>query len=249
MKNSLLILIATGVLFSQSSCEKKAKEETLTVDLKGYVGDRELSFVNSFYADSMGKDFYFSALKFFIAHLQLVKTDNSLVEVSEVEFLDYADPLWKSFSVQAPAGDYKGIIFHVGLDPTQNATDPLSYSASHPLGAKAGMYWTWLKHVFVYLEGRADTSGQNFTGGSTGLVYHVGRDTCYREVVLNGPAFSIPEGASKKIDLNLDVLKVFYGETDTLNMYLQPGTQSEDSDLEVAIKFANQFSKTFSYSE
>jgi hypothetical protein len=53
----------------------------------------------------------------------------------------------------------------------------------------------------------------------------------------------------KSINLNLDLLKVFAAAPEPVNMFTQPGTQSEDADLPVAIQFSNQFSKSFSYSE
>ncbi|MBL0309742.1 MAG: hypothetical protein IPP77_08745 [Bacteroidetes bacterium] len=205
--------------------------------------------MNTIYGDGAGKEFFFSAFKFYVSHIKLIKNDNSTVELSEVEFFDYSETISKSFSVNAPAGDYKGIEFFVGLDSAQDKTKPEDYPASEPLGPKTGMYWPWLNHRFVNLEGTADTLGQNFAGGNIGLNYHVGTDACYRQVSLLGKPFSIIDGASKTIYLNVDILKVFYGQTDSLDMFLNPGTQSENNDIGVAIKFADQFSKAFSYSD
>lgn len=247
--NRYVIPVMVFLLLGVQSCKNKVEKGNLDVQLKGYVGERELSFVNTIYNDSMGKEFFFSTLQFYLSHFRLIKTDNSSIELADVAFLDYDDKNWKSFSVAAPEGDYKGIAFYVGLDAAQNDTKPEDFPSSHPLGPQKNMYWSWLKHRFVNLEGRADTSGQNFTDGSIGLTYHVGRDTCYREVMLTGPSFSIMDGVNKKIQLNVDILKVFYGTTDTIDMFLEPGTQSEDFEIDLAIKFAEQFSKAFSYSE
>jgi hypothetical protein len=111
------------------------------------------------------------------------------------------------------------------------------------------MYWSWLKHRFIILEGVTDTLGNNFNGGTIGLAYHVGTDTCYRTVTLTGLNITVDKNATKNINLNLDILKIFKGSSDALDMFQQPGTQSESSDLVVALKFADQFSKAFSYSE
>jgi hypothetical protein len=145
-----------------------------------------LSFSNTIYNDGAGKEFFFSKLKFYLSHIKLVRADNTEVEIKDAAFLDWSDNNWKSFSANVDAGTYKGIKFFVGLDPQQNAGNPDDYAADEPLGPKDDMFWEWLKHRFVVLEGTADTLGNNFGGGNIGLVYHTGRDTCYREVALSG---------------------------------------------------------------
>lgn len=245
MKYTILFCFATLTFFS---CCKKPKPGNFKVQLQTNVGTQPLSFSTS-YADGMGKDFYFSKLKFYLSHIKLIKADNTEVEIEDAAFFNFEDSNWKSFSAEVDAGTYKGLKFSVGLDPAQNATNPDNYGNNEALGRKDDMFWDWLKHRFIVLEGTADTTGNSFSGGNIGLVYHVGRDTCYREVSLSGTSFTIEANSNKQLNLNLDLLKVFYGTSDTINMFLQPGTQSEDFDLPTAVKFADQFSKAFSYSE
>lgn len=238
------------ILILLTGCHPDKKGD-VKVQLNGYVGSQPLSFTNTIYNDGMGKQFYFSNLQFYISHFNLVKDDNALVEIQKAAYFEYGNSAWHSFSVkEVPAGNYKGIQFSVGLDTAQNNIDPVVYEndPANPLAPKPDMYWAWLKHRFIVLEGRADTMGGNFASGA-GLQYHVGRDTTYRTVTINGPSFSIDKDGTATINLNLDLLKIFYGSTDTLDMLKQSGTQSENNDLDVAIKFANQFSKAFSYSK
>jgi hypothetical protein len=246
-KSFFLSLVALFFLVSISSCDKKNKGN-FEVKLNGFVGAQPLSFSNTIYSDGAGKDFFFNRLKFYISEVRLVRTDNTEVDVEDVAYFDYADNNWKSFSVEAPSGEYKGIKFNVGLNPAQNATNPDDFKASDPLGPKDDMFWEWLKHRFINLEGKADVSGGSFVNG-VGLVYHVGRDTCYRSVSLSNGNFIIPDEGKKSINLNLDLLKVFKEQPAPIDMFLKPGTQSEDNDLSIAIQFADQFSKSFSYSE
>jgi len=240
--------ISVALFFMLYSCKKEGNQGTLTVKFAGYVGNEPLSFTDSIYFDGLGNEFYFSTLEMYIAHFSLVKSDNSLVEIDPVVFFNYSAPNWMSFTVNAPVGSYKGILFHFGLDPAQNSTNPQNYSDSVALGPQTNMYWIGMGHRFMALEGRRDTVGGNFVNG-TGLVYHVGTDTCYRTVTINGPAFTISQGTNNQMNLNLDVLKIFYQPNDTLNMVLYPGTQSLSNDLPTAIKFANQITKAFSYSQ
>lgn len=245
MKNTLVLLLMVLSLAGCKSC-KEADNGNFKVNLQAFVGTQPLSFTNTIYNDGGGKEFYLNKFKFYLSNIKLIRPDNSEVKVEDAAFFDWETR--KSFSANVDAGTYKGIHFFVGLDPIQNATNPDDYSSTEALGPHDDTYWEWLKHRFIVLEGRADTLGQNFSN-SIGLAYHVGRDTCYREVILTGTDFTINTSADKAINLNVDLLKVFNQSPEPINLFTQPGTQSEDSDLPIAIQFANQFSKSFSYSE
>lgn len=249
MKSKQILRIASVILVMLlllAGCKEKNKAN-FTVQLQPYVGNQPFSFSNT-YNDGAGKEFFFSKLKFYAAHFRLVKADNSEVEIEDAAFFDWNDSDWKSFSAEVDAGTYKGLKFNVGLDPQQNATNPDNYSSSEALGPKEDMFWEWLKHRFIVLEGTVDTSGNNFTGGVVGMVYHVGRDTCYREVTLTGSDIVVNEGEKKTLTLNLDLLKIFQQAPAPLNMFTQPGTQSEDGDLTIALQFSDQFANSFTYS-
>lgn len=249
MKNSPLLFIwLLALAFVLPACKDPKKEEgNLKIQLQPYVGSQPLSFSNTIYTDG-DREFFFSKLKFYISHVKLVKADNSEVEVEDVAFFNYSEYAWKSFTVKADPGTYKGIKFSVGLDPAQNSTNPLDLSSSDPLGPQDDMHWDWLKYRFIVMEGTADTLGNSFAGGVHGLVYHVGRDTCYRGVSLSGTEFTVNAEGEKLLNLKVDLLNVFQG-ADGIDMFVEKGTQSEDSDLDIAIKFINKFSESFSYAE
>ncbi|MCW5908983.1 MAG: hypothetical protein KIS94_14050 [Chitinophagales bacterium] len=235
------------LLVTFSAACKKEKPGNFTVNLQAYVGSQPLSFSNTIYNDG-NTEFYFSKLKFFASHFTLVRADNVEVKIKDAMFFDWSDNSWKSFSADVDAGTYKGLKFYVGLDPQQNATNPDDYKSTEPLGPKTGMFWDWMKHIFVLLEGRADTLGQNFIN-SKALRYHTGTDTCYRAVVLTGNNIVINQGEKKSINLNVDLLKAFKEPPAPIDMFTQSETQSEGSELPLAIQFSDQFAKAFSYSE
>lgn len=248
MKNLFIVFTALVMLASCKSCKEK-DQGNFTVELKPTIGTQPLSFSNTIYNDGGNKEFFFSKFKFYISHFKLVRADNTEVEIEDAAFFDWADNNWKSFSANVDGGTYKGVKFNLGLDPQQNAGSPENYPADEALGPKDDMFWEWLKHRFVVLEGTADTLGNNFGGGVVGLVYHTGRDTCYREVVLSGTEFTVNSGAKKSIQLQVDLLKIFNSLPSPVNMFTQPGTQSEDADLNIALQFSDQMSKSFSYAE
>ncbi len=243
IRTLLLFCIVSVSLFS---CCKKNKPGNFKILLQANVGSQPLSFSTT-YNDGLGKDFYISKLKFYLSHIRLIKPDNSEVEITDVAFFNADDNNWKSVAAEVQAGTYKGLKFSIGLDPTQNATNPDNYSNNDALGPKEDMFWEWQKHRFIVLEGVADTSGNNFTGGNHGLGYHVGTDTTYRTTSISGADIVVEEGVERQLILHLDLMKVFYSSTDTINMFTESATQSETGDLPTAIKFAEQFSKAFAY--
>lgn len=239
------LLLLTLVIILPGCKDPDKPKGNFTVNIIPYVGSQAMT-LNTTYNDGADKEFYFSKFKFYLAHVKLIKADNSEVEITDVAFYDLGDNNWKSFNANADAGTYKGIKFFVGLDPTQNATNPSDYDEDEPLGPKEDMFWDWQKHRFIVLEGRADTIGQNFSN-SKGLAYHVGTDVTYREVVLTGS--DIVVDGNKAINLNVDLLKVFVSAPAPVNLVTQPATQSEGADLPIANQFADQFSKAFVYTE
>lgn len=245
----IAITVGLSTLLVVTGCKPEKEKGNFSLELKGYVGSQPLSFTNTFYNDGVNKEFFFSKLKFFLSDIYLIKEDNTELKIQDVAFFDFDDNRWRAMNAEVPAGTYKGIRFHVGLSPEQNNANPDAYPVTDPRGPKDDMYWEWLKHRFVNLEGTADTLGQNFSGGVVGLVYHVGRDTCYREVSLTGTTFTVQEGSVKNMNLELDLLKLFKDTPNAIDMFQVPGTQSEDADLHIAIRFADLFAQTFSYSE
>lgn len=248
MKHKLLIAIVTfSVLVTIGGCKEKDKSN-FTVTLKTFVSGQALTF-NSIYNDGISKEFYFNGIKFYLSHVKLIREDNSEVEIKDAVFFDYRDNDWKAFKAEVPAGTYKGIKFGIGLDPVQNQIDPDSRPDTDPLGPQEDMYWEWLKHRFINIEGVADTLGTNFSGATVGLTYHVGRDVTYRNATLTNGTFVVQEGSDKEIFLNLNLNKVFFEGPNAIDMFAVPGTQSEDADLYIANQFADKFSTAFSYTE
>jgi hypothetical protein len=249
MKNRILAgLMAIMIMAFFSGCRPDKDKSNFKLTLKSYVNGQPLNF-STIYNDGASKEFFFNGLKFYVSHVKLVREDGTETEVAAAGFFDYQDNNWKSLSGEIAAGTYKGIKFDVGLDAAQNLIDPDTKPASDPLGPKDDMYWEWLKHRFINIEGVADTLGTSFNVPTVGLAYHVGRNETLRSVSLTGSNFVIEEGKNKEVFLNLDLHKVFSEGPNAIDMFNMPGTQSENADLYIAEQFADQFATAFSYTE
>ena len=190
-----------------------------------------------------------SALEFYLSHIYLVKTDSTLVKVSDVALFDFSTPSSLTISVNKLSGDFTGISFVCGLDSLMNdTTRPLYTLAPNPLSGSYDMYWDMLTaYRFEVLEGKWDTAVMPIM--RNGLVYHVGLNTTYRQTQINKP-FSVCCGKPYTLNLNLDIEKIFFNTStnETLDIVTQASTSSLPTDNPaIAATFADNFSKAFSY--
>jgi len=230
------------MFFVFSSCKPKETNSNLSIQITPKFG-MEAFQLDKTIADKNGRRMNFQRFRFYLSNIKLIKTDNTILPLKSVAYLDMEKNPALTFNVDATNGDFKELQFSIGVDSIQNLTDPASVASSSPLSADNDMWWgVTQKYVFSRLEGSADT-----TVGGTGnlnrkLLYHLGQNENYRTVKL---AKSISILADKKttIKLNLDLEKVFFG-TNTIDIRTEPVTHSNDN-VTLATKFADNFSQAF----
>ncbi len=167
----------------------------------------------------------FAELGYYVDNIKVQKEDGTTVLLQDVAFIDFDAPT--SFVEKLPIGNYKAIIFGLGLDPAHNATDPAT-QASGPLSTEYSSYfWSWTSlHIFGKLEGYFETTA-NSNNFNEGFVYHIGFDELYRTITLE-KNFTVTNDAMKEIDVTLNLDKVFNGVT-SLNLPTENNTQSFDN--------------------
>ncbi len=249
-----LLIPALILVVMVSSCEKDPElgTSTFTLAVHPVIGTEGL-ILNQEYIDQEGYRIKPVTLRFYIAHVMLTSATGE-VEIKDLDLLDMenvaaGEPL--TFTVEAPAGDYTGISFWVGLDSTQNASDPATFNNDHPLSLATGTFWTWnTGYRFVMFEGYFDTI-QNTPGpvSSTRFFnYHTGTNPLYAKAELGNAstAFTIAEGADYTYNLDLDVNKMFYGPQNIARS--QGAVTHTTSNYELADKFTQNFVRAFTLS-
>ena len=240
--NSVFFLLAVVLI---SSCHKP-KDGNFTLQIKAKYGDQ--SFVTgSSNTDPQGRRIQIEKLKFYLSHIKLIKTDNSEIELKEVALCDFTDPNSLRINVDGVKGDFKAIRFGCGVDSVQNLTDPNSITDdANPLSNYSGMYWGWLKYQFQILEARCDTTTTGSGVFNWFPLYHIGLNPQYRQVELS-KTYSVCCDNAFTLNLVLDVKKIFYGSTQTLDIISESTTQmgAQDNPL-IAPKFVDNFSQAFS---
>ena len=110
------------------------------------------------------------------------------------------------------------------------------------------MYWSWRTgYKFISVEGKIDSSqAMDGTTLDHPLVYHTGKDSVnspnsiYREVQFSDSehAFTIEEGKELQFIIEMDINRMFYNNSDTINMVQNNFSHSvpgEQFDLSVKI--------------
>jgi hypothetical protein len=244
MKNFIIALSILNV-FWLSSCEKDKNPEPANFSLEvGLTYGASPFTLNTAYTDPQGMRIRLEQVRFYLTNITALKTDGSKTTPLKAALLDASNPASMKVKLNLPEGTYSGIQFGLGLDSALNNADPTVLPSSDPLAAP-DMYWTWLKYIFVKLEGRSDTT-TNATGNLDWLlVYHLGTPQAYRVLNLN-KSFEVKSGNEGTFPINLDLQKVFYTTGNVIDIRTESFTHSESSTMPVTIKMADNFAGAFS---
>lgn len=227
MKN-LLFLIFISIAFLSSSCDDDTPGD-LTSDVElNFMGnyDSELLLLEKEYLYAGDMPIKFSQFNFYIANVALLKDNGSgydETELLDIDFVDFpynlneADQAGKGQTIivnKIPVGEYDGIKIGFGVPADPNHTKPNEYSSENPL-SMASHYWDgWSSYIFAKIEGKADMDfdGTFETNDGEGLTYHMGTDEVYTTRALYDK-ISLKEGEVLKLQLNIDLKKLFLNDT------------------------------------
>jgi len=116
---------------------------------------------------------------------------------------------------------------------------PAQFPNEHPLGVagSAGMYWTWASgYIFSKYEGKIENENGDLL---TPIALHAGTDTLYREVILEFDSnMSITHNQNYEFNLELDLARVLYSESDTLS-HEENLVSHTMNDFEIAERYVN----------
>lgn len=197
-------LVALGVLVLAGAW---AAPLELRVNL--LVGDKPLT--DGLSSNAAGNQYQVDLLRFYVGQVALVKNDGTEVGLSGLNLAEYKrgnssqDVL--IFKADAPAGDYAGIRFVVGVPREQNHMDAAKQQA--PLGVGGGMYWSWnAGYMFYRLEGKFMNQGK-----PTPFLMHLGTDAFAQHVDLsdlmrNSIKISVGKDTAV-VRVSLDINKMF----------------------------------------
>lgn len=146
--------------------------------------------------------------EFYLAEIELIRPDSSVVPLSDVYLLAGADYAGHTFPVgKWPVEEITGIRLHIGVDSAHNHLDPSTYPDGHPLGhQKNPMHWGWsFGYRFMAVEGFVDNNGDGVP--ESDMQFHnIGNDL-YKSAQLSGLARA--SNGVLEIHIELDYARLF----------------------------------------
>ncbi|MBX7241357.1 MAG: hypothetical protein K1X92_06360 [Bacteroidia bacterium] len=224
-KNLFLTVSSFLLVVLLSSCGPKVNTETgdINLEVKNVVGDQSLILSTGVYTNAAGHQFSVNTFKYYISNIQLRKEDGSLFTYPKDEsyfLINELDAASKIVSLQdIPAGDYKQLIFVLGVDSTKNYAPAAEHTGT--LDPGEGMYWTWSSgHIFWKLEGSSPDINNS---GSDKFAYHIaGAGGIPSALTINNvktitidfgtEKLSVADGSKPEVHIKADILKIFNGD-------------------------------------
>ena len=247
MMKQLIYLISIAVILAFSGCVKDnsdsgsggviiAKDSsTVNLDFDFVYGEQDFN-LNQVYDYSFGYELKFDKLNLYVSHISLVKNDGTVIEGSEIVFVnaDTSAHNWVSFRI--PVGDYSKIRFSIGVPPNLNGTDnpdfdAALYNADHPLSLNNGLYWTWnAGYRFILIDGRVNSNPMADNEFETLLSIHTGKDYSFRETEI-AQQFKVEKEDTIGLDLRFDVSLFLENPDDVIDLLIDNQSHGENAPL------------------
>ena len=156
---------------------------TLQLVFDHHAGTNPLLLDSLRYRNQSGEDWSVTRLSYLISGVSLKREDGSWLNApNSAAWMNAATRRQMMRQTEIPEGKYQALRFHVGIDPKNNAADPSTRAADHPLNPNlCGLHWSWQGgYIFMALEGLHRTGN----GQPEGYAYHLARDPFLTEVTL-----------------------------------------------------------------
>lgn len=172
------------------------------------------------YVNRLGQPFTLTAVKYYLGHITLERTDRTRHILADHVLVDAEDSTSGTVSLlDVPMGTYSGLTFMVGVDSIHNTGGPLE-GALDPLN---GMYWTWATgFIFVKVEGSSPSSNQpkNMIEYHLGGFAHPRQNTRWVTLRFQRPLVVGPRdvsvGVTFDVGLWLDACRINFASTPTV---------------------------------
>lgn len=241
--NFLSVLIIAVVLQSFSGCSGGTPEpdpvikEPLNVQFKHFYDGEALEY-NRIYKSPQNNDMWFTKKKYYLSNIVGVKSDGSKELISDVGLIE-ASQSTSTISGSIVRGNYKAIMFDLGVRQDLNAMDPATFASSHPLSVTNNMYWGWsTQYIFSKVEGYE--IGQNDTAS---FVIHTGTQGLYRPEVSVARQFTLGAGGTD-VTINLDLYQLLKQSEYTFDL-IQDGQSHTVDNKPLAIQYMDNFQNAF----
>ena len=213
LKINMILLLACCL---QVACvpeptESNAPQAMLNVHVHQLYGRQQI-LADKVYTDSVDqRKISFNFSYFYLSNFVLQKTDNTLLKINKVLLIGNKE---ESFALgNIPAGKYKALYFHIGLDSVTNHSDISKYDSSNPLASqKEIMHWSWSNgYIFLKAEGLIYPSNVGADTAITPFAYHIATDPFFTQLSFPDFNMDLAAGSTKELLLEMDYQALFKG--------------------------------------
>ncbi|MFM2166407.1 MAG: hypothetical protein RIS79_778 [Verrucomicrobiota bacterium] len=207
---------------------------TLHLSVTPVAGDAPLLLDSQRYTTTAGETFSISRCSFLLSGFALQKTDGTWLESPHLAWMDAQQHRLTTTLENIPAGKYKALRLHLGLDEKKNVAPTSQYPADHPLNPNLnGLHWSWQGgYIFLALEGAFRAKN----GLAGGFSYHLARSPNRTALTFEGD-FDLTADAA--VDFAFDVPALLHAKTPLSFIKDGLSTHSHEGDPVVAALKAN----------
>ncbi len=176
-----VVALTTGVLWPGLSTQASAA--SIQLIFNHYAGADPVIYDSLRYRNKAGEEWSVTRLSYLVSDLSLQREDGTWISgLDSVAWMNATTRRQTLSQSGVPAGKYQALRFQVGIDPKDNASDPSTRAADHPLNPNlCGLHWSWQGgYIFMALEGLFRS--QN--GQPAGYALHLARDPYRTEIRL-----------------------------------------------------------------
>jgi Di-haem cytochrome c peroxidase len=155
----------------------------LEVAISHQVADAPLLMDSLRYRNRAGEDWSVARLSYLVSGLALQRQDGTWFTAPDsLAWMNATTRRQSLIQSGIPSGKYQALRFYIGIDPKDNAADPATRAADHPLNPNVcGLHWSWQGgYIFMALEGLHRTGNAQPEGYS----FHLARDPFRTEIML-----------------------------------------------------------------
>jgi len=214
-----------GLLILVSSCKKDPGSIQINV-IAEYDGEPLVLFEDYTYHD--GSTIEFSKVDMYLSNISLIKSVNSELRLSDIEFVDISSASQSATDAQAgfpirfndiEGQSFKGLKFNVGVPSDMNAKEPADFDVTHPLN-RSSHYWVpWTSYIFAKTEGNIDSTGG--AAPNLGFLQHSGKDELLRSLQVDF-TFEVEDEAVRTVNMVIDYKKLYGSSTDHIDIRSKP---------------------------
>jgi hypothetical protein len=213
---ALFFIMITGC----SSCKQPDPKPvqnytTLLVHIHSDIDTNEVNSLNTTksFRNADGRLMKLDYAQLYMSNIRAIRTDGSIVTINDTVILKVIDNEDYTGG-KIPSGNYKTVMFDIGIDSPVNHKDPHGYFSTNPLSLQPTSMWfgnTGKGYMALNIAGALDSSVAKKGSASYPFSYQIGSDALLQTVTMPDLAFTaVPEGFST-VHLMVDYGKLITG--------------------------------------